>query len=150
MKNCPNCGEILGDSVKVCFKCRYSFAHKRVITSNEQASQRNQQMEELKKKEEERKRIEELKNEVKNEQLSKNPLFEYKVIVVNDLSDGQVNDIKIQETLNEWSERGWKLHSIYSSEIGKVSTAVSVLGFGSITNATIDQTVLVFERCIKA
>ena len=25
MKSCPNCGELLGDSVKVCFKCRYDF-----------------------------------------------------------------------------------------------------------------------------
>ncbi len=133
MKNCPNCGEILGDSVEICFKCRYNFNYNKVITN----------MEELKEKEK-------LKNEIKNEQLSKNPLFEYKVIVVNDLSDGQVNDIKIQETLNEWSDKGWKLHSIYSSEIGKVSTTVSILGFGAITNATIDQTVLIFERCIKS
>lgn len=103
MKNCPNCKEVLGDYAKICFKCRYNFEHNKVITN----------MEELKEKER-------LKNEAKNEQLSKNPLFEYKVIVVNDLSDGQVNSIKIQEALNEWSEKGWKLHSIYSSEVGKV------------------------------
>ena len=116
------------------------------MTSDEQASQRNKQMEELKRREEERKS----KDEAKLEQLSKNPLFEYKVVVINDLSYGQVDNEKIQDTLNEWSEKGWRLHSIYSSEIGKNSTAVSISGFGSITNATIDQTVLIFERCIKA
>ena len=157
MQTCPNCGELLGDSVKVCFKCHYSFTHKRVITNDEYASQKNQQMEDLKKREEELerkkeefKRKEELKNGLKKEQLPKNPLFEYQVIVINDLPDGQVNYIKIQETLNEWSDKGWRLHSVYSSEIGKNSTAVSILGFGSITNATIDQTVMIFERCIKA
>ena len=146
MQTCPHCGELLGDSVKECFKCHYSYRYKRVITGDEQASQRNRQMEEIKIKEKESK----LKEEAKKEQLSKNPLFEYKSIVISDLSSGQVDNIKIQETLDEWSEKGWRLHSIYSSEIGKNSTAVSIAGFGSMTNATIDQTVMVFERCIKA
>lgn len=142
MKNCPNCNELLGDSVTECFNCHYSYIYKRVITKDEQMVKKKQQMKELEKREEE--------NRLKQAQLSKNPLFEYKVIVINDLSSGQVDNIKIQETLNEWSEKGWRLHSIYSSEIGKNSTGISIAGFGSITNATIDQTVLIFERCIKA
>lgn len=128
MKTCPNCGELLGDAVKECFKCHYNY---------EEVSKR---------KEEESK----LKDEAKKDQLSKNPLFEYKVIVINDLSNGQVDNIKIQEALDEWSEKGWRLHTIFSSEIGKNSTGVSIASFGSITNATIDQTILIFERCIKA
>lgn len=142
MKTCPNCGELIGDSVNECFKCHYSYIYNRVSTKEERMSKKNRQEEELKRKEEEFKR--------KEEQLSKNPLFEYKVIVINDLSDGQVNDKRIQEVLDEWSKKGWKLHSIFSSEIGKNSLGVSIAGFGSITNATIDQTILVFERCIKA
>lgn len=146
MKTCPNCGELLGDSVKECFKCHYSFTYHRVITSEEQVSQRNQQLEETRRKEEEKK----LKEDAKREQLFKNPLFEYKVIVIDDLSSGQVDDVKIQEALDIWSKNGWRLHSIYSSEIGKNSTAISIAGVGSITNATIDQTIMIFERCIKA
>lgn len=41
-------------------------------------------------------------------------------------------------------------HIQFREEIGKNTTGISVDGFGSMTNATIDQTILVFERCIKA
>lgn len=112
MKICPNCGELLGDSVKECFKCHCNYAY------------------EAQKKE-----------EAKREQLSKNQLFEYKVIIIEDLPSGEVDNMKIQRTLDEWSEKGWRLHSIYSSEIGKNAIAV--------VNATINQTVMIFERCIK-
>lgn len=128
MKTCPNCGELLGDSVTECFNCQYSYTYKKVITKNEQ--------------------IEE--SRLRQAQLSKNPLFEYELVVINDLSNGQVDSQKIQAALDEWSGKGWRLHSIYSSEIGKNTTGISVAGFGSMTNATIDQTILVFERCIKA
>ena len=77
-------------------------------------------------------------------------MFEYKVIVINDLSSGEIDEKTIQNTLTEWSEKGWRLHTIFSSEIGKNSAGVSIAGFGSIINATIDQTILIFERCIKA
>lgn len=149
MKTCPNCGELLGDSVNDCFKCSYSYIFKRVITDDEQASKRNREIEELKRKEEEdRKREEREKN--KKDQLEKNPFFEYKVVIVDDLSTGQVNNIKMQDVLDEWSAKGWRLHSVFSSEVGKNSTAVSIAGIGTMTNETIDEIVLVFERCIKA
>ena len=88
--------------------------------------------------------------EIKRNQLSKNPIFEYKLIVINDLLSGVIDERAIQDTLSEWSKKGWRLHTMFSSEIGKISTGISMAGFGSITNATIDQTVLIFERCIKA
>jgi uncharacterized protein YbjQ (UPF0145 family) len=40
MKTCPNCNEILGDSVNDCFNCRYSFVYKRVITQEEARNKR--------------------------------------------------------------------------------------------------------------
>ena len=40
MKTCPNCGELLGDSVNECFKCRYSFTLKRVLTIEDQTLQK--------------------------------------------------------------------------------------------------------------
>lgn len=40
MKYCPNCGEILGDSVKECFKCHYNYSFGRVLTSLEINEQR--------------------------------------------------------------------------------------------------------------
>lgn len=146
MKTCPNCKELLGNSVNECFKCHYNFTLKKVLTGTEHAAQKYRQMEEQKRKEEERR----LKEEVKKDQLSKNPVFEYKVVIVNDLSSGEADERQIQQNLDYYSENGWRLHTAYSSEIGKNSTGVSIAGFGSITNATIDQTILIFERCIKA
>lgn len=145
MKTCPKCGEILGDSVDVCFKCRYDFRYKRVITNEEFVEQRERQIEQQNKYIEDAK----IREEQKKIQLAKNPLYEYDVVVINDLSNGQVDDEKIQRILNEWAENGWKLHSIFTNEIGKSSMSTSIAGFGSGINATIDQTVLVFERCIK-
>ena len=44
MKSCPNCGEFLGDSVKVCIKCRYDFVRERVITNDELVEKRNREI----------------------------------------------------------------------------------------------------------
>lgn len=131
MKTCPNCGELLGDSVKECFKCHCNVAY------------------EFQRKETERREEAKRKEEAINKQLSKNPLFEYEIIVIEDLSSGQVDNKKIQQTLNEWSKKGWRLHSIYSSEIGRNSAAVSIVRLGVTINATINETVMIFERCIK-
>ena len=35
MKNCPNCDELLGDSVEVCYACRYNYKLGRVLTMEE-------------------------------------------------------------------------------------------------------------------
>lgn len=38
---------------------------------------------------------------------------------------------------------------MYSNELGKNSSGISIMGATGITNATICQQVMVFERCIK-
>jgi uncharacterized protein YbjQ (UPF0145 family) len=72
MKTCPNCKEILGDSVKECFNCRYSFIYNRVITQEEIRIKRMEQEKRIEEinlnAEEERIRIEELKLKVKESQ----------------------------------------------------------------------------------
>lgn len=35
MKTCPCCGEILGDSLEICFHCKYNFRYGRVVTEGE-------------------------------------------------------------------------------------------------------------------
>lgn len=62
MKTCPNCDENLGDSVKVCIKCRYDFVRKRVITNEELAEKRDRQIKQQEKLIEEAKAKEEHKN----------------------------------------------------------------------------------------
>lgn len=137
MKTCPKCGELLGDTVEACFHCRYSYKDRRVITG-----------EQRKRKQEEKKNQQKLKKEQKEIQLARNPLFEYKVVAVSDLSNGEMNQDEVQEMLSKYSEEGWRLHSVFTNEIGKKPSAGSVI-FGMAINETIDQTVLIFERCIK-
>ena len=139
MKTCPNCNEIVGDSAEICFNCSYNFKYKQILTKEEK-----KQLE----RDEENQRI--IKQNEANIQILKNPLFEYKVIAVNNLSDGQIDLSQIQMALDIWSEKGWRLHSIFNNELGKTSSAVSIGIIGTSVNATIDQTVMVFERCIKA
>ncbi|WP_455618784.1 hypothetical protein [Eisenbergiella sp.] len=40
MKECPNCHELVGDSVKVCFNCHYDFSLGRVVDSSRIAEER--------------------------------------------------------------------------------------------------------------
>lgn len=35
MKTCPHCGEIIGDSLEICFKCKYNFKYNRIITEGD-------------------------------------------------------------------------------------------------------------------
>lgn len=56
----------------------------------------------------------------------------------------------MQTALDEYAEKGWRLHSIFNNELGKTSSAVSIGIIGTSVNATIDQTVMILERCIKA
>ena len=159
MKNCPECGELLGDTVELCFRCDYNFQLQRKITKNEREEEKQKQAEiERQQAEIERQQAEierqqaEVKRQQANEkkiQLSKNPLFEYQVVVVNNLRTGEINEIQIQAELNTWSENGWKLHSVFNNELGKTSSSIAVGFLGTTINATIDQTVLIFERCIK-
>lgn len=157
MKTCPNCNELLGDSVNLCFNCNYSFEYNRVLTQSERKQQQeaaNKKIEEKIKQQQEEERIkieeEKVKQEQKTKQLLKNPQFEYHTVVINNLQNGGINQKQIQTTLNYWSENGWRLHSIFNNELGKTSSSV-VIGFlGTNVNATIDQTVLIFERCIKS
>lgn len=74
MKNSPNCGEILGDSVKECFKCHYNYGFGRVLTSLEISEQRKIQENSVRAKAEREQYIQ----QHKSLQLEKNPLFSIK------------------------------------------------------------------------
>lgn len=146
MKKCPNCGELLGDNADSCFNCFFNFNQGHVLNSEEIKTQReknakaiiatNAQREELAK--------------LKEKQLSKNPMYEYKIEIITDNSDGTFSDSQVQTLLNQYSLQGWKLHSIVINEVGKSATSTMIGFLGLNVNATIDQTIIVFERCIKA
>lgn len=77
-----------------------------------------------------------------------NDIYEYDVVNVFDNSSGDVNVYSISKTLEEHAEKGWRLVSTFTNEIGHTSSYSSISGMGSGTNATIDQVILVFERRI--
>lgn len=157
MKTCPECGELLGDSVETCFNCSYNFNLKRKLTKNEIEEKKKKseqekhklELENNKLEEERRKQLvaERLKENERITKLSKNPIFEYQTVIINNLKTGAINQIEFQKTLETWSQKGWRLHSVFNNELGKT---VSPTILGPDLNATIDQTVLIFERCIKA
>lgn len=53
MKNCPNCGELLGDSVEICYACRYNNKLGRVLTMEESRQIRETRQEEIAKQQSE-------------------------------------------------------------------------------------------------
>ena len=142
MKKCPNCGELIGDNVNECFKCHYNYSYRRVITSQEIRS-RNEEKE--RERDNKIQNIEAFEKE-KEIQIKKNPLYEYKIEIINDLETGELDKISIQNTIDKYSSNGWKLHTVLTNELGKTSSSVIVAS----VNATICQTILIFERCIKS
>ena len=146
MKKCPNCGELIGDNVSECFNCHYNYIYKRIITQQERKIERDKKNELIKKHLEDKISLE---ND-KEKQIKNNPIYEYDTVVVNDNNDGTTNKNEIQNVLNKYSQNGWKLHSITTNEVGKTLTGVSIGFIGSNINATICQTILIFERCIKS
>lgn len=142
MKHCPNCDELLGDTVMKCPECFFDMSDTEGV----------KQLERKKKIEEEHKRIEAEENRIraikeKNARVfSMNNLYEYKVEVIQDLENGSSNQTTIISTINQYAKNGWRLHSIYTNEIGKISQP-KPFGISTI-NATIEETVLIFERIV--
>lgn len=58
---------------------------------------------------------------------------------------GYVDRVKLNNILSDHAKAGWKLHTIYSNELGK--NALVILGFG--LNETVSEDIIVFERKIK-
>lgn len=145
MKECPNCGEIIGDGVKECFKCHYNYSYGRVITPEEKSNERIDLENKMQKEHELRKNAE----EEKQEQLKNNPLYEYKTVILNDRENGTIDEVGIKNNLNHYAADGWRLHTVFTNEVGKNSTTTMVGPIGGGINATINQTILIFERCIK-
>lgn len=125
MKKCPNCGELLGDDITKCFNCFFELPDPE------------------KEKEERKLAIKAREEKI----LTNNNLYEYKVITVMDLDTGVCNEAKISQILSTYANEGWRLHTIYTNEIGKTQRP-QALAIGSV-NATIGQTIIVLERIIS-
>lgn len=74
-----------------------------------------------------------------------NEFYEYDVETVINANHGTVDKEKMKEILSSYSRKGYRLHTIYSNELGK--NALSLLGFG--VNSTASEDVMIFERRIQ-
>ena len=160
MKECPNCKELVGDNVRVCFHCNYDFLLKKVIDQSAERKRREEEEQRIRDAQERQRKESEAESKIKGsaintkaEQISKNPVYEYATVVVNDDENGRIDVDYLNNILNEYASAGWKLHSILTNEIGKNRTSSSVTTVMTVTtgtNATVEQTIMIFERCIKA
>ena len=77
-----------------------------------------------------------------------NDIYEYSVKYLQDGNNGFPSK-DIEYTLNTMASNGWHLKSALTNEIGKNANSAGFNGISSGTNATIDCTVLIFERLVK-
>lgn len=129
MQKCPNCGNILSQEMidaNLCWECGYILDESQTDGISDVI---NMQRIEIKKKE--------YANSVGN-------LIEYDVETLMTSSDGFTNTEEMNEILKKRVANGWRLHSIYSNPLGV--NAVRILGIG--TNATISESVMIFERIV--
>ena len=131
MKTCPNCKELVGDNVEKCFNCGWSFVDP---SENEERRKREEMAAAIRRQQ----RVEKLART--------NNTYEYTVIRVRDNYDGTCDEHQINFEIGLKAKRGWRLHSIYSNEIGRTSSPSLT---GGSTNATICETVIVMERLVE-
>ena len=116
MKECPNCKELIGDDVNVCFNCNYNFALKRIMTITEKFQEKESKEQArniyLKKLEDEQQKT--------AQQIRNNAVYEYITICVRDETTGILHVDELQNILKEYSNKGWRLHSVISGECPKV------------------------------
>lgn len=119
-RTCPICHHLIYQGESICGFCGYSLEEFYLTT-------------------EQRKEI----NINKQQQILKNAVYEYKVEIVSDSEIlGKTNKSELEDTIMRYALNGWRLHSVTTNEIGKNA----MLGI----NSTINNTILIFERCIKA
>ncbi|MBQ7955885.1 MAG: hypothetical protein IJ282_09045 [Lachnospiraceae bacterium] len=121
--SCPVCGKKHKPNTKECNLCGCNLVYNPQFDYREVAQLYNKRL----------------------EQCKKNALYEYDVVVISNKATGEVNSEEISAVIRDHAMNGWKLHTMYSNEIGK--NAVAVVGVG--INVTASEDVLIFERCIK-
>lgn len=158
MKTCPNCGELLGDGVDECFNCHYNYTlgrvpndqdieKRRLEEQKEQLEEQKRHQAELEKERADKEREQEIRNQYEQE-LLKNSRYEYSVETIVDTDSGAVDTVALSNVLTQYASNGWRLKSVFTDEIGKNSNNSGVGGITSGTNATIEQVIMIFERCV--
>ena len=159
---CPNCHKAFartGESKQYCPSCNELMYNTNIlvslwkITPDEHKDTYKKQWDKINPQKEEQRRlddIEQRKIEAERQNFSlMSGQYEYDVETVMNTSTGEADWKRIKEMLNYKASKGWKLHTIYSNELGVNSTGVGIGNFGGGVNSTICEAVLVFERQVK-
>lgn len=148
---CKNCYEtynkaVCGDSeaVKVfCAPNAFPNATNRARTDVIDLVKRKEQ----KRRQEEAAERKKIEDEQKRQEFAKsfNEFYEYDVVTIINANHGAIDKEHMMKVLADHAAQGWKLHSVYSNELGK--NALSVIGLG--VNSTACEDVLIFERRVE-
>ena len=87
--------------------------------------------------------------EQENKALELNDVFEYDVVSVLDKEHGGVDVDRLGKVIASHASEGWRLVFAFSNEIGHNSSLSDIDGVSIGVNSTIDQNVLIFERCVR-
>lgn len=82
------------------------------------------------------------------QELQKNSRYEYSVETFVDNNSGGIDVDSLNRLLSEYASNGWRLKSVFTDEIGKNANSIGMGGFSAGINSTIEQVVLIFERCV--
>ena len=156
MPTCPHCHEYYFGNPNQCPKCYYHFESRRIIKPEEVVKREKEVIEREKKKcewdREQRKKDwdrAQQENDTRTLALLSNAHYEYTTVYLRDSQSGGVDIISLDSALKRYAEQGWRLHSVLTNEVGKNTSSGSFGGVTSGINSTIDETILIFERCIK-
>ena len=167
MPSCPHCNGIYFGNPDQCPECKFDFKLQRVVSlsemqklQSERESERQNRIEHIQqernRQEEERIRYEKQllqhkeelqrkKSQLRQNALLQNPHYEYATEYLSDSRTGLLAKEDLDAVLIRYATDGWRLHSVITNELGKnVDPA-----FVGSRNATVEVTILIFERCIK-
>jgi len=71
--------------------------------------------------------------------------YEYKVETIPNTIKGETDTEQMFEIIKKYAQDGWKLHTVYSNELGKNGLAIGGIG----VNSTYSEDIMIFERQIK-
>ena len=74
-------------------------------------------------------------------ELEEDVKYEYDIVTVDNKLTGNINKDKIKKIIKHYASHGWRLHTIYTNELGKNAIAPF--------NATACEDVLVFEKKVS-
>ena len=140
---CPDCGSRNSDNTVACIYCGFNL--REVVD----VKQRQRRAEETLKIREQRAIVGVQSDKARKADLTEkvkiNDLYEYDVVTIRDSKTGSTDISSLRAELDKHGREGWRLVNTFTNELGVNSS--SFAGYG--TNATIDEVVLIFERCIK-